>query len=283
MSELDIKEMMEQIHIPGEMQERIIINVRYKMENGKSKAGKWKKLAAAAAAFVLAAGIVSIPVQAIVQNIVRARMEEIPQNEVEEIENMIQRQKVLEDTFSRVFSDTEKERNKVLWKSYENGTFPEKSIQQVDTPEEVTEGTLCYIRTTGEFHLPDREMTDEELLEIIDFQHKMEYAVSQGQAAQEMREEMAAEQARLEEQVRDAGGISGEKATDIAMDHMRTEIGDTAEVMILEHIKLIDDGDSLIYSVVYGHPSESVKYFYKIDSSDGKILGINILGKPAPK
>ena len=283
MSELNIKEMMEQIHIPEEMQEQIITNIRDKMDNEKGRAGKWKRMAAAVSVLVLAAGIVSIPVQAIVKNIVRARMESIPKEEVEDMADMIQEQEILADVFSRSYSDTEKERSKELWKAYEDGMFPEKPIQQVDTPEEAAEGELCYIRAAGEFRLPDREMTDEELLEIIDQQHKMSYAVSQSQAAQEAREEMAADQARLEEQLRKDGGISREKAMEIAMDQMRSEIGDTADEMILDHTILTDTGGRLSYMVVYGHPSESIKYFYEIDASDGSVLSIDRLGTSAPK
>ncbi len=44
------------------------------------------------------------------------------------------------------------------------------------------EGSLCYARDTGYFYLPDREMTEEEMLEIIDFQHMMSYVVEHSQA-----------------------------------------------------------------------------------------------------
>ena len=69
----------------------------------------------------------------------------------------------------RAYADTEKERMAQLQESYQNETAkPEKMIQEVNSAEEVTEGTLCYIISTGEYYLPDRELTDEELLEIID-------------------------------------------------------------------------------------------------------------------
>lgn len=69
----------------------------------------------------------------------------------------------------RTYSDREKERMAELKQSYQNETAkPEKMIQEVDSADSVTEGTLCYIRPTGEYYLPDRELTDEELLEIID-------------------------------------------------------------------------------------------------------------------
>ncbi|MCM1123737.1 MAG: hypothetical protein NC416_14230, partial [Eubacterium sp.] len=58
----------------------------------------------------------------------------------------------------RAYSDTEKERMQQLQQSYQKETAkPEKKIQEVDAAENVTEGTLCYIISTGEYYLPDRE------------------------------------------------------------------------------------------------------------------------------
>lgn len=274
MKEPIIKEMMEQIHMPETMREEIIADLENELErHGKRRAWKLRKATVFVTVFVLAAGVASIPVQAIVQNIVRARMESIPGEEMEEIKNLLQEQKTVADSFSRAYSDSERERCKELWTSYDNGTFPQNSIRQVDIPEAVTEGELCYIWTTGEFYLPDRELTDEELLEIIDFQHEMSYAVSQGEAAREARAEMEAEQARLKERVLAAGGISETQAQKAAMDYMKSELGDRAEEMILEMIKLEDDDGQIIYFAVYGNADKSIRYFLDIDSADGSILG----------
>ena len=227
----NVRETMEQIHISEEMQEEIIMNVMNKQkENIKRKTGNWKRIAASVADVVLLASIASIPVRAVVTNIVRERMESIPQEEIKAINDMVQEQRNAEaDGFSREYSDEEKERSKALWQEYGNGTFPEKSITQVDTVEDVTEGMLCYIRSTGVFNLPDQEMTDEELLEIIDFQHKMSYAVSQSPAAQEARAEMQAEEKRWQEKIQAAGGISEEEAIEIATKQMQAELGERAE------------------------------------------------------
>ncbi|MCH5251118.1 MAG: hypothetical protein J1E98_14360, partial [Lachnospiraceae bacterium] len=165
MNGLNVKETMEQIHIPEEMEEEIIMNViNRQMRNGKNKAKNWKKIAAYAAVVALTIGIVSIPVQAVVKNIVLARMESIPKEEVQEINDMVQSKPTEADEFSREYSDSEKERNKAFWQEYKDGKFPENVIIQVDNAEDVPEGTLCYITSTGVFNLPDREMTDEEIL-----------------------------------------------------------------------------------------------------------------------
>ena len=94
----------------------------------------------------------------------------------------------------------------------------------MDNAEDVPEGTLCYIRSTGIFNLPAQEMTDEEILEIIDFQHKMSYAVSQSTASQETRAQLQAEKNQLRERIQAAGGISDEEAIEIAAKRMMDEL-----------------------------------------------------------
>ena len=290
MNVLNVKETMEQIHISEEMQEEIIMNViDDQIENIKRKTRSWKKIAVSAAAVALTVGIVCIPVRAVVANIVRERMESIPREEVQAINDMVQEQRNAEaDGFSREYSDEEEERSKVLWQEYKNGTFPNQVIAQVDDAGDVTEGMLCYIRSTGVFNLPDREMTDEEILEIIDFQHEMSYAVSQGSAAQEARAEYLAEKDMLREKVQAAGGISEEEAIEIARKRMEDDLGEKAEGMelttdiygcgaflndISNQTYFEHDGD-MAYIVDFSNPNEHYGYTYTIDAVDGSILYI---------
>lgn len=287
MSEFDIREVMEQIHISSEMQEEIVKNVQSRMENGKQKTRSRRKTAATAAALLLAAGVASLPVQAVVQNVVRARMERLSKEEVQDIDNMIREHNREADGFSREYSDSENKRCRELWQAYKNGTFPEKDIVQVDSEEQVTEGTLCYVRATGVFYLPEREMTEEEQLEIIDFQHKMSYTVSQGAAAQEERAERQAEKKRLKEIVQAADGISEEEAIEIARKQLESVLGEEAAGMELRtyddgsgaQIRDISDETSyehkgdVAYMVNFWNPYvDFSNYIYYIDAMDGSIL-----------
>ena len=288
MSEFNVKDAMEHIHITYEMQEEIIMNVTDKVESGKRNKRNWKKIAASAAVIALAAGMVSVPVKALVQDYVRERMENIPQEEVQDIEHMIQAQETEADGFSRAYTDEENERSKELWQLYDDGFFPEETIQQVDSAEEVIEGTLCYIRDTGVFNLPDREMTDEELLEIIDFQHKMMYAIEQSAAAQEARAEYLAEEDRLREIVEAAGGLSEEEAIEIVRAHLEEVLGEEMEELelttdiygcgafisdISNQTYFEHEGD-VAYIVDFSNPNEHYGYTYTIDAVDGSILYI---------
>ena len=285
----EVKKVMDQVHISSEMQEEVIMNIQKRMEHGNKNTGIWnfRRMATAAAAFVLAAGVVSFPVRAFVASVVQERMESVPEEEMKDLNDMVQSQHdVLADGFSRAYSDSEKERSKALWQAYENGTFPEKVIAQVDSAEAVPEGTLCYIRATGVFNLPAQEMTDEEMLQIIDFQHKMSYAVEVQAAAAEAQEKTA----RLEKAVQDANGISRDEAVEIAKKQLMADLGDKAAELELmttsagSGASLLDASDysevdfvgeskaGVIYDVGFGNPDTHAPYGYFIDAVDGSIL-----------
>ena len=289
----EVKKVMDQVHISSEMQEKVIMNIQKRMEHGNKNTGVWnfRRIATAAAAFVLAAGIVSFPVRAFVESIVRERMESVPEEEMKGLNDMVQSQHdVLADGFSRAYSDSEKERSEALWQAYKNGTFPEKVIAQADSAEDAPEGTLCYIRATGVFNLPAQEMTDEEMLQIIDFQHKMSYAVAHGPQAQAAAAQEREKTARLEKAVRDANGISREEAVEIAKKQLMSDLGDKAEELELmtdrsgNGASLLDALDypeaafesesraGVIYDVGFGNPDTHVTYGYIIDAVDGSIL-----------
>lgn len=265
------------------------MNIQKRMENGNknTRTWNWRRMATVAAAFVLVTGVVSFPVRAFVTSVIKERMESIPKEEVQEINDMVQSKPTEADTFSREYSESEEERKKALWQAYENGKFPENIITQVDNEEDAPEETVCYIRSTGIFNLPVQEMTDEEILEIIDFQHKMSYAVSQSTAAQEARAEKQAEEKQWRERIQAAGGISEEEAIEIATKQMETELGERAEG---KEILKYQDGSAAVfkediseetgyehkgdvaYIVKFYNPNDHSSYGCTIDAVDGSVL-----------
>lgn len=279
-----IKEIMEQVHIGEEMQEDIIVNIQNRMEHGKRRTWNLKKVAA---------GVIGLPVRAVVTSVVKERMSDVPEEERRELNDMVQSQHVEADGFSREYTAEEKERNRELWQAYEDGTFPENVIAQADNEEDAPEGTLCYVRSTGVFHLPAQEMTDEEMLQIIDFQHKMSYAVGQSGVVTE--EEKAAYRAEEEQKrtiVQEAGGISGEEAIEIAKRQLEADLGEKAASLELmtdargDGATLMDVSDEseigikveskagVAYDVSFGNPDTHAVYGYVIDAVDGSILHI---------
>lgn len=138
----------------------------------------------------------------------------------------------------RSYSDKEKERMAELQQFYQNETAkPEKMIREVGSAEGVTEGTLCYIVSTGEYYLPDRELTDEELLEIIDCNFRIALNAGKKTAAEWEAEDRAV-RAERETKVKAAGGISEDEAIEIAKKAMETDLGEKAK-----GLKLHEAGD----------------------------------------
>lgn len=133
----------------------------------------------------------------------------------------------------RAYSDQEKERMAKLQEAYQNETAkPEKMIQEVDSAEAVTEGTLCYILSTGEYYLPDRELTDEELLEIIDCNFRIAINTNRKTEA-EYEAEDRAKRAELEAKVQALNGISEEEAIEIGKKALETDLGAKGKEMKL--------------------------------------------------
>lgn len=199
------------------------------------------------------------------------------------------------DSTMRAYSDKEKERMRELQESYQNETAkPENMIQEVDSAEDVTEGMLCYIRSTGGYYLPDRELSDEELLEIIDCNFRIALNMN-GKTAAEYEAEDRAERAMLEEKVRVANGISEKEAIEIARKALETDLGEKGKEMELiidetygwssdlcvadwSEIKEKDKG-AIVYAIGFNNAKDGIdltndllNYNCVVNSADGRIL-----------
>lgn len=65
----------------------------------------------------------------------------------------------------------------LLQEKYENGgLFPQEKICEVNTKAEIVEGELSFCYENSTFYLPKEELTDEEILRIIDFWERRDYA-----------------------------------------------------------------------------------------------------------
>ena len=135
--------------------------------------------AASVAIFVLILSAVSISSYAAV-DLFRERMSEIPEKVQENYNNDVQKSNVEEDAFSRKLTDSEEKKILDLRKQYEeNGKFPRNEIRQVKSNENTAADELYFVVGESKFYLPERTLTEEEMLEIIDLQEKRDYSVRQ--------------------------------------------------------------------------------------------------------
>ena len=237
---------------------------------------------------------VSFEISKIEQEVTSAQTDASVQTDVDTAQTQTDEQGVGTGGIMRAYTEKKKERMAGLQQSYQNETAkPEQMIQEVDSAEDVTEGTLCYIVSTGEYYLPDRELTDEELLEIIDCNFRISLNTNRKTQA-EYEAEDRAKRAELEAKVKAAGGISEEKAVEIAQKAMETDLGEKAKELKLyinktygwssdlcvadwSEIKEKDKG-ALAYSVGFNNVKEgmeidnSLNYWCTVNAVDGSIL-----------
>lgn len=142
---------------------------------------KNKKTAVACAAVAVLA--ITIPVSAGVLNYRQQRMAELTDTEKEEISTQMEERQAEADSSTRDMTKEELVRYAQLEYAYESeGRFPDSELAVISSDSEVVNGTVCYDNVSGMLYLPDRDLTDEELLQIIDYRVKQEYILEEENA-----------------------------------------------------------------------------------------------------
>lgn len=288
----DLKNAVNNIEIDDAMQEKILRNVsertkgnpagRKQHSANRKNISRLPRVAATAAGVLLAVGIIGIPVRALVSSLVRERMEEIPAEERQEMVEMLDSQGVETDSYTRQYTAEEKRRMSELYSQYQQGVFPEGELPQADSVEEAESMELCYLTTNSTYYLPDRELTDEEILQIIDFETKLGYAISK-RYEEEYADEIAAreqEQKELAAQVADSGGITEAEAVVEAQKWLEKIYGITGEGLELNHYIYDNEsdednaqsGERNLYMVNWTDMPNRQYYYFYISSRDGSLV-----------
>lgn len=110
------------------------------------------------------------------------RLSGMSMGKIESINSRVQKSRASADDFSRKISADEKKRFEALRRQYEKeGVMPQEELRQVDHVSDVPESELCYCYENSTFYLPAGELTDEQILQIIDFYYIRDYAVRESQ------------------------------------------------------------------------------------------------------
>ena len=274
----DLRNAVNDIEFDEEKQERLIREIRAgKRKRPRGYAG-FTRIAAAAAIGILTVGILSFPVRALVNSLVQERMESLPEEEISQITEQIYEQSTEADSSTREYTEGEKERKAKLYAQYMEGLFPTDDLTQVDSEEEAGRHEFCFLTTTGVFYLPkDRELTDEEILEQIDFEKKRDYAL-QEQHAEEIAERKAAEREQIQKAVA-AGGVTEEQAVEIAEGYLQRIFGFDGSGMELNHYYNNPDPDPAgiagTYGVNWSDMGSCSYYYFFIDAADGSLRSMS--------
>lgn len=134
------------------------------------------KIAAACMVCFLVTGITVSAVGIV--NSYRQRMEALDGKEIEEYYDVAKAGDT--DELNRPFTVEEMARYTQLENAYETGgLFPESNLSGLPKGSAYDGSGVAVDTSTRTIYLPDRELTDEELLEIIDFNHKLAYSIYQ--------------------------------------------------------------------------------------------------------
>ena len=295
----DLKNAVNNIEIDEDMQDEILQNVLERTKGGSAGSAQRKvnrknisrfpRVAATAAGVLLAVGIIGIPVRAFVSSLVQERMEEIPEEEHQEMVEMLDSQAVGADTYTREYTAEERSRMSELYTQYQQGVFPEGELTQVESVEEAESMELCYLTTNSTFYLPDRELTDEELLQLIEFEVKRNYALKQ-RYEEEYADEIAAKEQKQKEQVAqivDEGGITEEEAVVEAQKWLEKIYGINGEGLELNHYVWDDDPfnedeekstEPNMYMVNWTDMPNRQYYYFYINAKDGSLAEMHYSG-----
>lgn len=134
----------------------------------------WKKAVLLAAALT---AMCSVTVTAAVGALQR-RMEAMNQKEIADYFVQIYTSKLGADNYNRPMKEEERNRMAQLRVSYEQeAVFPQKALTMLSSPDAYKGKGVGFYKETSTFFLPEKDMSDEELLQIIDFVHRRDYSL----------------------------------------------------------------------------------------------------------
>ena len=120
-------------------------------------------------------------------NLYIQRMNSLNEEEMLTYNSEVQNTDKEADSFSRQLSKLERDKILEFREEYETeGRFPTKEILKVQKKSEVVHGELCFCVENSTFYLPKQELTDDELLQIIDFMEKRDYSVRKKNSVSEL-------------------------------------------------------------------------------------------------
>lgn len=257
------------------------INIAEAMPKGKNRLIKKKhsfsNVVVAAMIVVSLSGVLSIPVRAFVNSLLQERMEQVPKEELTALVDDLNDQKVGGDGFTRAYTEEEERRMAELAQKYQEGTFPEGELVQTESAEEAEMLGFCFLVPDSTFYLPDRELTEEEMLQIIDFYAKRDYALAE-QYREEHSDEVAKQRENGEQkkaEVIESGGITEEEAVEIAGEWLIKIYDTTEEGLEIDHYFSDDapvEGKTEIYHVNWRDFSVGQNYSFYIDAKDGSLV-----------
>lgn len=180
MREHDIdKHLISNIEISDEMRESLIQDVK---SGKRSKDTRFRYSSALMALCIIGVLAISGSSASAAYISYKNRVENMPQEEqqeyVEELENDVYN--AVDESLSRSLTKEEKLRYVELQDTYyKDGVFPEENMAFLEKLSELQPDMLAYVEEDNKIHLPEGEMTDEQILQYIDHEAKYMHTIEE--------------------------------------------------------------------------------------------------------
>lgn len=222
-----------------------------------------------AAALLVLAVLTTTGTQAAV-NLYSKHMAEMNEGEKKDINRKTQSEKNDEDSFSRELTGEEQERLEKLRNKYETeGVFPQEKLLEVEKIKDVPDQRMVYCYENSTFYLPDETLTRQQMLQIVDFWERRDYAVS-------------TQNKQAEEKSKDQN-ISQEKAIKIAKEYAEKLYGvdcaDAVSTTEYDETPLSADAEVSSYYVTLEKETWKYSITVEVDSENGSVDQIDLENK----
>lgn len=204
---------------------------------------------------VIVVGVLAKPVAAAV-NYVAKRMQQVSETTQEKLYEEQQNAQGDEAIrYSRALSEQEQQRYDQLFAEYEkNGKMPEKELFTEDTYSE-TKDYPVYTTKDRRLWLPERDLTDEEMLQIIDYYHVVDYSLqNENQKKQVLTEETSTEVTGSDKEIVQQQAITLLETTfGVDAESFKIEVSSNVQGQEDEELYVVDflQEDHLMYEIYF--------------------------------
>ena len=215
-----------------------------------------RRMSVSAAALALVFMTASTAVAGAAISKFQERMEMMSEYEIEK--NVSDLQKALEhaDSFSRELSAQEMEQMKEMAVEYEKeGRFPEGELLVVNSETEWKAGGPVFVAESSTFVLPGEELSEEDMLEILDFLYKRDYSLETVNVVRAENETGTKADALTEDEAVRIARKLAESLTDMDVDSCETVLSSNMDEVTVENsaegiqVEFIKDDESFVVFV----------------------------------
>ena len=173
------KNLISNIEISDEMRESLIKDVK---SGKRSKDTRFRYSTALTALCVIGVLVIGGGSASAAYLSYKNRVNDMPQEEKQEYAEELGNDtyNAVDESMTRSLSGSEKERLAELQNSYyKDGVFPKENMLFLEKLSELKPDMLAYVKEDNMIHLPEGEMTDEQLLQYIDHEAKYIYTMEE--------------------------------------------------------------------------------------------------------